>query len=98
MGRVAPRMIPTVRLRRNYRDQWEIDQRRQQAIRLRLRRIRGRYGNLHNHWRTVRHPFPKRNHQDTNRVLQSLPYHWAIPLLHGLYTTLRSRTTSSYRY
>ena len=58
-------MIPSIRLRGNYRDQWEIDQRRQQAIRLRLRRIRGRYGNLHNHWRTVRHPFPKRNHQDT---------------------------------
>ena len=36
MGRVAPRMIPSIRLRRNYRDQWEIDQRRQQAIRLRL--------------------------------------------------------------
>ena len=78
MGRVAPRMIPSIRLRRNYRDQWEIDQRRQQAIRLRLRRIRGRYGNLHNHWRTVRHPFPKRNHQDTNRVLQQVMLPQAI--------------------
>ena len=66
MGRVAPRMIPILRIRK-VRDQWEIWARRENARAIRLRRIRGRYGNLDNNFRIIRDPtkIPNRNHQDT---------------------------------